>query len=145
MLFLAFILIYGLLIAAVYIGGASFVVIFDAPTFAIVLLPGLLLMLFGRKWKAFVNGLQVMWNPEETLSGDKRREAKVCFDMLYKVTMIAGFTGTLIGLAILMSSAPDSTSFLKGFSVAILSSIHGLIFAFFLYYPALIIIERGKD
>jgi flagellar motor component MotA len=145
MIFLAFILIYGLLIAAVYIAGASMSVIFDAPTFAIVMLPGLILMLLGRKWTAFVNGLKVMWNPAETLSGDKRRQARVCFDMLFKATMAAGFTGTLIGVAILMSSAPDAAEFFKGFSVAILSTIHGLIFAFFLYYPALVIIERGKD
>ncbi|MCT4565468.1 MAG: MotA/TolQ/ExbB proton channel family protein [Maledivibacter sp.] len=75
---------------------------------------------------------------------DKFKKGISILNLLYKVTIAAGFLGSIIGLMIMMRTLDSPSTIGPYGSVMLLSILYSFIIAFFFILPAKYILEKQK-
>lgn len=95
-------------------------------------------------FKAFVNGLKVLFIKDFALTEDEKKDCITIYSLLVKTTLIGGILGVLVGILIILAKLGGQERIGPPIGLSILSLFYGLICSYFIFLPAKIRIEKSR-
>jgi len=142
MIFAGFFIAVSVFFLSVFFAGLSPLTIIDLPSLAIVIAPPLLFTLCSGRTREYIAGWKLVIYNKYSLAEYQMQECREVFRFMYKSTIASGFAGMMLGVIILLGNITDLSSLGTGLSIALLSLLYSVLVGCFLYYPALLRIER---
>ena len=145
MIIAGFLFVLAALVLAVAVAGASPAIILDLPSFVLVALPPLVMAACSGMRADFMNGIKALFRKNSGLSPQELRASARVFRYLYKASIGAGVTLSIIGGIIVLANLYDLPVIGRALSVGILSTLYGIIIGVFLYLPASVSLRAKAD
>jgi flagellar motor component MotA len=145
MIIAGFIFILAAFAVAVAVGGASPSIVLDLPSFVLVIFPPLVMAGCSGMKADLLNGIKALFRKDAGMSPQELRASARVFRYLYKASIGAGVTLSIIGGVIVLANLYDLPAIGRALSVGILSTLYGIIIGVFLYLPASVSLRAKAD
>lgn len=142
MIFTGFIAAVSVFFLSVFLAGLSPLSIIDLPSLGIVILPPLFFILCSGSIRDYIAGWRMVLNDEYSLTEYQMQGCREVFSFMFKSTLASGIAGVLLGVILSTGNITDAGGLGAGLSIALLSLLYSVLVSYFLYYPALLRIER---
>ncbi len=121
-------------IALLVFGMGSFVPLFvDAPSVIIVIIPALVVSIFGTSFRTFGKSLKIVYSKAAPKDEAETEQCALFFMLLGNIAVIGGVIGTLIGGVIMLQNLDDPKQIGPALAIAVLTAFYGAVVKFFAY------------